>query len=675
MADTATVSLASDRAGWWRAARFGMFIHWGLYAIPARGEWVMHAERVRIGEYEKMAKVFNPVKYDPRSWARLARRAGMRYMVLTTKHHDGFCLFDTKTTRFNAVRSAARRDLVREYAVACRAEGLGVGFYFSIKDWHHPACPLDAQDRLRNFEPEIRRPDPVKFLAYAKAQITELLSNYGKVDIIWFDGRLEAMKPFGPQLAAYIRSLQPGILINNRLGQDEDFKTPEQEIPSRPLTGADGRLLNWEACDTLTGGSWGYCPCDRHILRPPENLIRRLVRSAASGGNYLLNVGPRADGAIPSEAVAQLEAIGKWMRCHGEAVYGTEAGPASDPRCGRMTRRGNKIYLHVFEWPAGGRMALPPLSGRLLSARIMNGAELAINRSFLAVPRKAPDKAASVVVLDYSIPPVFNPPRIIKGRRPGSKPLPVGYRVVRGRPAALCDRGQLAGGEERADEDFWRGIRPIRFTPEGHFDHALERFAGVPRDNAFACTLRAMHAGEVLYLKLDVETDRVYTRPDFDIVQDDGAKFFFAAGRNCTRNQYNPEAFELTVQASGRTWMPNEALFPEKVFRHEAFLTPAGYTIMLAVPFRMMLKNIKDPDSHLRAGDTLRFNLLAVQAAPFARPWKVRLPKNKKPEWWQRPVDPRAIFTGCRHWLFWKGQREDDPFDNVTVWDVWKIEK
>lgn len=675
MTVTAAIPLVSNRAGWWRSARFGMFIHWGLYAIPARGEWVMHAERIKISEYEKLAKVFNPEKYDPRSWARLARRAGMRYMVLTTKHHDGFCLFDTQTTRFNAMRSAARRDLVREYAEACRAEGLGVGFYFSIKDWHHPACPLDAQDRLRNFESGIRRPDPVKFLAYAKAQINELLSNYGKVDIIWFDGRLEAMKPFGPQLAAYIRSLQPDILINNRLGQDEDFKTPEQEIPSRPLTGAGGRLLDWETCDTLTGGHWGYCPYDRHILRPPENLIRRLVRSAASGGNYLLNVGPRADGAIPSEAIASLDTIGKWMRRHGEAVYGTGAGPDCDFPCGRMTRRGNHVYLHVFEWPAGGRLALPPLSGRPASARIMNGPKLGINRSFLAVPRKAPDKTASVIFLDYAASPACIALPDKKGGKPSVRKPPAGYRVVRGRPVALCDRGQLAGGEERADEDFWRGIRPIRFTPAGHFDHALERFAGVPRDNSFTCTLRAMHAGEVLYLRLDVETDRVYARPDFDIVQDDGAKFFFAAGRNCTRNQYNPEAFELTVQASGRTWMPNEALFPVKVFRHEAFATPGGYTIMLAVPFRMMLKNLRDQDSYLRAGDTLRFNLLAVQAAPFARPWKVRLPKNKKPEWWQRPLDPREIFTGCRHWMFWKGQREDDPFDNVNVWDVWKIEK
>lgn len=651
-----------ERVRWWLAARFGMFIHWGLYAIPARGEWVMYESGIQIAEYERLMNVFKPVNYNPRNWARLARSAGMRYMVLTTKHHDGFCLFDTKLTPFNAVNSPARRDLVREYVEACRAEGLGVGFYYSIKDWHHPHCPLDVEDHCRQLEPDARRPDPRKFLIVIKGQIRELLTNYGKVDILWFDGRIKTMLPYGTELARYIRSIQPDILINNRLGVEQDFTTPEQEIPKQPLV-KNGRTIIWESCDTMTGLAWGYNKYDRNF-RSAGDLIRRLVTAASSGGNYLLNVSPRADGTIQPEIIGRLRAMGRWMSRYADSIHNTEAGPVCHPPCGRMTRQGNRVYLHVFDWPKTGRLVLPALAGKLQSAEMKNGTALRLCKRELKVPRQAPDVIDSVLVLNYSGQPCYLKTRPLS-RIARPRTVPVGYRVVRGNPILVT--GHI-------DAQVWGRIRPLRFTPEGHFDSAAERHNLYRRDNNFAGTLRAMHAGNVLYLALQVETDKLYIRPQLDFYQNDNCRFFFAAGRGCTKLQWNPEAFEIGVDAAGRAFMAREDLYPGTVFRHSVEQTARGYNIVLAVPFALMRKELRRPGSSLRPGDTFRFNLEMIQSAPFPK-IPTGFSHKHKAVWWEREPDPASLFVGCRRRMFWKGKESDNPFHNVTAWDVWKIEK
>ena len=299
---------------WYLDARFGMFIHWGIYAIPGRGEWVKQQESIPEGAYQPFFETFNPVNYDPRAWARLAKAAGMKYVVMTSKHHDGFCLFDSKYTDYKATNTPAGRDLVKEYVEAFRAEGLKVGFYYSLLDWHHPDYPI-AGDKLhpfRNF-PEFKdhKGNLPRYADYVRNQVEELLTNYGKIDIIWFDFSYDEMRGEAwkaTELVKMVRRLQPGIIIDNRLGGNidakepeiyaGDFASPEQIIPAEGVTNVDGQPIPWEACITLND-HWGYAAWDKN-WKPARTVVRALVECVSKGGNLAAQCRADRQGRDPS---------------------------------------------------------------------------------------------------------------------------------------------------------------------------------------------------------------------------------------------------------------------------------------------------------------------------------------------------------------------------------------
>jgi alpha-L-fucosidase len=301
----------SDRARrmrWWHDAKFGMFIHWGLYSVVGRHEWVMEMEGIPVAEYAQLAKQFKPKPQAARDWAKLARRAGMRYMVMTTKHHEGFCLFDTKTTNYCAPKQAAGRDLVKEYVEAARAEGLRVGFYYSLMDWHHPDGARCAEDEAA------RR----RFVDYIHTHLRELMTNYGKIDILWYDVSwpLDAKGWESERMNQMVFGLQPDIIVNNRNKLPGDFATPEQRIEA-----AEGGKA-WEACMTMND-SWGYHKND-DAWKTPKQVIRNLITCAHDGGNYLINIGPKPDGSVPEESVRILTTVGAWMDKNGGSLYGAD---------------------------------------------------------------------------------------------------------------------------------------------------------------------------------------------------------------------------------------------------------------------------------------------------------------------------------------------------------------
>lgn len=383
-------------APWFTDARFGMFVHWGVYALPARHEWVMSREQTAPEDYEKYLRYFDPDLYDPREWARTAKAAGMKYVALTTKHHDGFCLWDSALTDYKATNTPAGRDLVAEYVEALRAEGLKVGFYHSLIDWHHPDFTIDGYHPLRNHPDaaelnETR--DMERYRAYLHGQVRELLSNYGQIDYLFFDfsygagsypeghpdhavdgkGREEWQSG---ELLALVRELQPGIVVNDRLEIPGDFVTPEQYQPADVMTDDAGRPLVWEACQTLNG-SWGY-DRDNDAYKSVPMLIRMLVDGVAKGGNMLLNVGPTGRGNLDPRALASLEGIGAWMALHARSIYG--AGPSAfrPPADARYTQRGDRLYLHLFAWPFE-HVHLPDLDGKVDYAQLLNdGSEVAM---------------------------------------------------------------------------------------------------------------------------------------------------------------------------------------------------------------------------------------------------------------------------------------------------------
>ena len=324
---------------WFRHDRFGMFIHFGLYALPSRHEWVKNHECTPEEKYQKYFDHFNPDLFDAREWARQAKAAGMKYAVLTTKHHEGFCLFDSQYTDYKSTNTPFGRDLVREYADAFRAEGLKVGFYYSLIDWHHPDFPIDMLHPRRNdpdaFEQNQGR-DMHKYAEYMRNQVRELLTNYGKIDILWFDFSYSGNKPEpgkewmkgkgkddweAEELIALARSLQPGIIIDNRTELEQDLWTPEQYQPLEWIRHKEtGELVTWEACQTFSG-SWGYFR-DETSWKSPEMLVRMLVNTVALGGNLLMNVGPTSRGYFDYRAVDALKAYGEWMKYNGRSIYG-----------------------------------------------------------------------------------------------------------------------------------------------------------------------------------------------------------------------------------------------------------------------------------------------------------------------------------------------------------------
>ncbi|MDO4284710.1 MAG: alpha-L-fucosidase [Eubacteriales bacterium] len=359
-----------ERMKWYLDARFGMFIHWGLYSIPARGEWVRSTEEMPEEDYVKFFHEFDARYYDPRKWAKEAKAAGMKYVVLTAKHHDGFCLFDSQYTDWKVTNTPAGRDLIREYTDALREEGLKVGIYFTLLDWHHKDYPHygDRNHPMRN-HPECgnEERDFSRYVDHLHKQVEEICTNYGKIDVIWFDFSYDEMrgeKWGATELVQMVRRLQPGIIIDNRLEasgegrgslyrcQPEvyhgDFVSPEQFIPPEGIRDIEGNPMAWEACFTMNN-HWGYCGTDR-FYKPASLLIKKLVECVSKGGNMLLNVGPTAYGDFPKESSDILRQIGAWMERNHDSIYGcTAAWDKPKPEYGRITRNGNKYYIHIYE--------------------------------------------------------------------------------------------------------------------------------------------------------------------------------------------------------------------------------------------------------------------------------------------------------------------------------------
>ena len=346
--------------------RFGMFIHWGIYAVPARAtrsEWIRSVDEVSDEEYQKFFDAFDPVDYEPEKWAKLAKEAGMKYAVLTTKHHDGFCLFDSKYTDFKATNTRAGRDLVKEYVDAFRAEGIKIGLYYSLLDWHHEDYPAykDAHHPMRNNEAYKERGTHFeRYVEYLHNQVRELMTNYGKIDILWFDFHYDDMtgeKWEATKLVNMVREINPDVIIDDRMGGNikssnpeiysGDFGSPEQMIPAGGVKDEMGNPIPWETCMTLND-NWGYSSSDTNY-KSPKNVIRQIVECTSKGGNLILNVGPDARGVIPEKSVEILTEVGKWLKKNGESIYGCTYIDMPKPEWGRITRNEKNIYLHVLD--------------------------------------------------------------------------------------------------------------------------------------------------------------------------------------------------------------------------------------------------------------------------------------------------------------------------------------
>ncbi len=401
----------AERMKWWHEAKFGMFIHWGLYSVIGQHEWAKEVEGVPLAQYELLAKHFTPKPNAAREWARLAKRAGQKYMVMTTKHHEGFCHWDSKLTDYTSAKQGPGRDLVREFVDAARAEGLRVGFYYSLMDWHHPdgaACKTDEAARKR-------------FVAYTHGLIRELLTNYGKIDVLWYDvdWPLSAAGWESERMNEMVFELQPGIIVNNRNGLEGDFSTPEQNVEAAP----EGRA--WESCMTLND-SWGFNRGD-DSWKSPKTIVGNLANCARNGGNYLLNIGPKPDGSIPEETVSVLEAVGKWLETNGKAIYATDRGSFGWNSNANYTRRGNTLFIHQQYWPGKSPaaewvpffgpeavIAIGGLQAKAKSARLLKtGQPVAFTQDEFALrltglPVVAPDQPATVIEVECDGNPVID---------------------------------------------------------------------------------------------------------------------------------------------------------------------------------------------------------------------------------------------------------------------------
>ena len=380
----------NSKIQWWTDAKFGMFIHWGVYSSPGRGEWLMYQEHIPIQEYRKLAYEFKPKKYNPKEWVAKAKEAGMKYVVLTTRHHDGFCLFDSKVSDFTAPKTGAKRDLIKEFADACHEAGMRMGFYYSLQDWHFPGVLPQGSPVGASLQK--------KLADQAREQVRELLTNYGKVDILWFDG-LTVNGPEGwhsKELLEMARKLQPDILINDRSGLPGDFATPENVVTaqSRP----------WESCFCMNR-TWGYAPNDRNY-KPVNEILRLLASCASQSGNFLLNVSPDGDGVIPPEQAEILRNLGKWMKVNGKAIYGAGPSPVVAPNMGMTSRVGDKVYLLIQRWP-GSTVPFAWCGSKVKSARMLTTGQNARieqkgDRVWLHdLPQTPPDPYLNVIELTF----------------------------------------------------------------------------------------------------------------------------------------------------------------------------------------------------------------------------------------------------------------------------------
>jgi len=401
--ESAMAATRARRMAWWHQARFGMFIHWGLYSVIGQHEWAKQVEGVPLLQYELLAKHFKPKPNAARDWARLAKAAGQKYMVMTTKHHEGFCHWDTQLTDYCSPKQGPGRDLVREFVDAARAEGLRVGFYYSLMDWHHPdgaTCKTDPAARRR-------------FVDYTHGLIRELMTNYGKIDILWYDvdWPLIAAEWESERMNKMVFELQPEIIVNDRNGVAGDFGTPEQEVKAAE----SGRA--WESCMTLND-SWGFNRGD-DSWKTPKEIVANLANCARGGGNYLLNIGPKPDGSIPEESVTVLEAVGKWLETNGKAIYGAERGEFGWNSNANYTRRGNTLYIHQQYWPGHtpaaewlsffqpeAVIAIGGLKAKAKSARLLKtGQPVQFTQDewslrLTGLPLQAPDQPATVIEVE-----------------------------------------------------------------------------------------------------------------------------------------------------------------------------------------------------------------------------------------------------------------------------------
>jgi alpha-L-fucosidase len=426
-----------DRMEWWHEARFGMFIHWGVYAQfagvyngheQARGgaEWIMNRCKIPVAEYQAKAKEFNPVNYNPDAWVKMAKDAGMKYIVITSKHHDGFALFETKASKWNVVDATPYgKDLLKPLAEACKKYGIKLGFYYSqAQDWNNPGGSAARKAMKEGWE----NPDSAKIDLYTKEnnghwdpaqttatfdeyidrvavpQVREILSNYGEISVLWWDTPTNMTDDAALKLQKMLE-LQPNIITNDRLKRPNfpgDTKTPEQKIPDQ----AELAGQNWETCMTMNG-SWGWR--DDNKWKPAETLIQNLVDIASKGGNYLLNIGPKPDGTFPDESIERLKKVGQWMDVNSEAIYGTQANPLGMLPWGRCTYKEvngkTNLYLSVFDWPKDGILTIPRLKNKVVSAKLMaTGASLKTssvsNNVNISLPATAPDAIASVIKLE-----------------------------------------------------------------------------------------------------------------------------------------------------------------------------------------------------------------------------------------------------------------------------------
>ena len=420
-----TPAQRQSRMAWWRDARFGMFIHWGLYAVPAGtlhgdrvagiGEWIMSRAHVPVAEYETFTKQFNPTQFDADEWARIAKSAGMKYIIITSKHHDGFAIFDSKISRYDVMDATPyKRDIIKALSTAAHNAGLKFGVYYSIMDWHHP----DAQGP--NFPEYNSRtwstPNFDRYVeTYMKPQLKELVTQYPFIDVLWFDGEWVAdwTDAKGKTLYNWLRGMKPTLIINNRVGHSRqglgglnaegqvgvgDFGTPEQRVPPEGLLGVD-----WETCMTMND-TWGFKSYDDN-WKDTKTLVRTLIDVASKGGNFLLNVGPTAQGLIPSPSVSRLREMGDWMNTNGESVYGTTVSPYGMPAWGRYTVKGNRVYAHVFDWPRDGKLVLTGVKDKPMRARLLvDGKPLNVEQTdagiTIQLPAVAPSSIASVVVFE-----------------------------------------------------------------------------------------------------------------------------------------------------------------------------------------------------------------------------------------------------------------------------------
>ena len=418
------------RMKWWREARFGMFIHWGLYAVPAGeykgqrsariGEWIMEWANIPRVDYEKFAAKFNPVKFDAREWVRIAKDAGMKYIVITSKHHDGFALYDSKVSGYDIMDfTPYKRDPIRALADESKRQGLVFSFYYSIVDWHHPSQYVDAPGKdpsAGNRTTKMRPGGKEEYVKYMKSQLRELITTYDPA-VLWFDGEWQDWwtEEDGQDLYRFVRDLKPNIIINNRVGKGRqgmqgmsktdrqysgDFGTPEQRIPPSGLPGVD-----WESCMTMNT-TWGYKFYDDQ-WKSTETLVRNLIDVASKGGNYLLNVGPMADGLIPQPSVDRLAGVGTWMKMNGQSIYATTASPfTAELAFGRATSRPGRVYLHVFNWPPDGILRVPALGKEIKKAYLLANKKPARfvqsdQGIAITVPAKPLDSIATVIVLEH----------------------------------------------------------------------------------------------------------------------------------------------------------------------------------------------------------------------------------------------------------------------------------